>query len=103
MFGLSSRIQVPRPWEEDTERTPRQVVPRPIQRPHPPLWFAASNLETSSVRGSRASACSGVTCYTHAEVKPHVEAYRGSDPYRDTDWSFHQQPCWRVRHRLRAR
>ena len=52
MFGLSSRIQVPRPWEEDTERTPRQVVPRPIQRPHPPLWFAASNLETFERAGA---------------------------------------------------
>ncbi len=65
---------------------PRQVVPRPIQQPHPPLWYAASNLETFERAGAAGVGVIGVTRYTHAEVKPHVEAYRAAikaaDPAR---------------------
>ena len=56
----------------------RQVVPRPIQRPHPPLWFAASNLETFERAGAAGVGVLGVTRYTHAEIRPHVEAYRAA-------------------------
>ena len=45
---------------------PRQVVPRPIQRPHPPLWYAASNLETFERAGAAGVGVLGVTRYTHA-------------------------------------
>ena len=57
---------------------PRQVVPRPIQRPHPPLWFAASNLETFERAGQAGVGVLGVTRYTPAETKPHVAAYRAA-------------------------
>ena len=56
----------------------RQVVPRPIQRPHPPLWFAASNLETFERAGAAGVGVLGVTRYTHAEIKPHIDAYRAA-------------------------
>jgi Luciferase-like monooxygenase len=56
----------------------RQVVPRPIQRPHPPLWFAASNLETFERAGEAGVGVLGVTRYTHAEIRPHIEAYRAA-------------------------
>jgi alkanesulfonate monooxygenase SsuD/methylene tetrahydromethanopterin reductase-like flavin-dependent oxidoreductase (luciferase family) len=63
---------------------PRQVVPRPIQRPHPPLWYAASNLETFARAGAAGVGVLGVTRYPPSEVKPYVEAYRaaikGADP-----------------------
>ncbi len=57
---------------------PRHVVPRPIQRPHPPLWYAASNLETFERAGAAGVGVLGVTRYTYAEVTPHVEAYRAA-------------------------
>lgn len=57
---------------------PRQVVPRPIQRPHPPLWFAASNLETFERAGAAGVGVLGVTRYTPEEVKPYVAAYRAA-------------------------
>lgn len=60
------------------ELPPRHVVPRPIQRPHPPLWFAASNLETFERAGAAGVGVLGVTRYTHAEVKPYVQAYRAA-------------------------
>ncbi|HXJ84954.1 MAG TPA: LLM class flavin-dependent oxidoreductase [Candidatus Methylomirabilis sp.] len=65
---------------------PRQVVPRPIQRPHPPLWYAASNLETFERAGAAGVGVLGVTRYTPAEIAPHVKAYRAAiasaDPQR---------------------
>jgi alkanesulfonate monooxygenase SsuD/methylene tetrahydromethanopterin reductase-like flavin-dependent oxidoreductase (luciferase family) len=57
---------------------PRQVVPRPVQRPHPPLWYAASNLETFERAGAAGVGVLGVTRYTPAEVRPHVQAYRAA-------------------------
>src|SRR5262249_48360903 len=57
---------------------PRQVVPRPTQRPHPPLWFAASNLETFERAGADGVGVLGVTRYTPEEVKPHIAAYRAA-------------------------
>jgi alkanesulfonate monooxygenase SsuD/methylene tetrahydromethanopterin reductase-like flavin-dependent oxidoreductase (luciferase family) len=42
----------------------RQVVPRPIQQPHPPLWYAASNLETFERAGADGVGVLSVTRYT---------------------------------------
>jgi alkanesulfonate monooxygenase SsuD/methylene tetrahydromethanopterin reductase-like flavin-dependent oxidoreductase (luciferase family) len=54
----------------------RHVLPRPVQTPHPPLWYAASNLETFLRAGQDGVGVLGVTRYTPAEVKPHIAAYR---------------------------
>ncbi len=56
----------------------RQVVPRVVQRPHPPLWYAASNLETFERAGAAGVGVLGVTRYTPEQVKPHVDAYRAA-------------------------
>ena len=56
---------------------PRQVVPRPIQRPHPPLWFAASNLETFERAGrSKCRSCSRGNAPARASAPP-LPAPRG--------------------------
>lgn len=57
---------------------PRQVVPRAIQRPHPPLWYAASNLETFERAGADGVGVLSVTRYTPEQIKPHVQAYRAA-------------------------
>ena len=57
---------------------PRQVIPRPIQRPHPPLWYAASNLETFERAGADGVGVLSVTRYTPDQVKPHIDAYRAA-------------------------
>ena len=54
----------------------RYVIPRPIQRPHPPLWVAASNLETYAHAGRQGMGVIGVTRNTPAETKPFIDAYR---------------------------
>lgn len=56
----------------------RYVVPRPLQRPHPPLWVAASNLETYEHAGRQGMGVIGVSRNTPAETKPCIAAYRSA-------------------------
>ena len=56
----------------------RHVVPRPIQRPHPPIWVAASNFETWEHAGRQGFGCIGVTRNTPEETKPFIDAYRAA-------------------------
>lgn len=62
---------------------PRHVVPRPTQRPHPPIWVAASNFETWAHAGRQGFGCIGVTRNTPEETKPFIAAYRAA--IRSTD------------------
>ena len=63
---------------------PRQVIPRPIQKPHPPLWVAASNIETWARSAERGVGVIGVTRMPPEEAKPAVQEYwsiiRHADP-----------------------
>ena len=65
----------------------RKVVPRPLQAPHPPLWTAASNLESWARAAKRGLGVIGVTRLPPEEAKPAVEAYwreiKASNP---DDW-----------------
>jgi len=56
----------------------RHVIPRVVQRPHPPLWVAASNFETYEHAGRQGVGVIGVTRNTPAETKPAVAAYRAA-------------------------
>lgn len=56
----------------------RHVVPRPIQRPHPPIWVAASNFETYEHAGRQGLGVIGVTRNTPEETKPWIAAYRAA-------------------------
>ncbi len=53
----------------------RQVVPRPIQKPHPPLWTAASNLNTWTHAARQGLGVIGVTRVPPEEAKPAVQEY----------------------------
>jgi alkanesulfonate monooxygenase SsuD/methylene tetrahydromethanopterin reductase-like flavin-dependent oxidoreductase (luciferase family) len=56
----------------------RNVVPKPVQRPHPPLWVACSNRETIKL-----AARLGMGALTFAFVDP-SEAKHWVDEYYDT-------------------
>ena len=69
----------------------RQVVPRPVQRPHPPLWTAASNLETWVHAGKRGLGVIGVTRIPPEDAEPAVAAYWeaiGNSTAEDWDGKF---------------
>jgi alkanesulfonate monooxygenase SsuD/methylene tetrahydromethanopterin reductase-like flavin-dependent oxidoreductase (luciferase family) len=57
---------------------PRNVVPKPVQKPHPPLWVACSNRETI-----RLAAQLGIGALTFAFVDPE-EARHWVDEYYTT-------------------
>lgn len=66
------------------ELPPRDVRPRPLQRPHPPLWVAASNLASYEWAGRQGVGVIGVTRNSIAETRAAIRAYRqaisGADP-----------------------
>jgi alkanesulfonate monooxygenase SsuD/methylene tetrahydromethanopterin reductase-like flavin-dependent oxidoreductase (luciferase family) len=55
---------------------PRYVVPRPVQRPHPPLWIAASNFATYEQAARLGVGVIGVTRNSVTETKSVIAAYR---------------------------
>jgi alkanesulfonate monooxygenase SsuD/methylene tetrahydromethanopterin reductase-like flavin-dependent oxidoreductase (luciferase family) len=77
---------IPRMWREDpfsmhgrywTVDPPVSVLPKPIQKPHPPMWVAATNPNTFLLAAERGL---GVLCFTLGveldEVRKRVQLYR---------------------------
>lgn len=62
---------------------PRHVLPRPVQRPHPPLWVAASNLSSYERAGRQGLGVIGVTRNSITETRDAIRAYRSA--IRSTD------------------
>ena len=52
----------------------RQVIPRPVQKPHPPLWVAASNPETWARAATRVAGDRGNPSAPE-EAKPSIQEY----------------------------
>ncbi|MBV8915298.1 MAG: LLM class flavin-dependent oxidoreductase, partial [Acetobacteraceae bacterium] len=54
----------------------RDVLPRPLQRPHPPLWAAASNLGSYEYAARQGIGVIGVTRNSIAETREAIRIYR---------------------------
>ncbi len=54
----------------------RNVLPKPVQKPHPPLWVAVSSPETAIQAAERGIGCLGVSIGTPEEYRKRVEDYR---------------------------
>lgn len=54
---------------------PRNVVPKPVQKPHPPMWVAASRRETTMVAGRLGIASLGFGFETPEELGERSEEY----------------------------
>ena len=54
----------------------RHVLPRPVQRPHPPLWIAASNLSTYEQAARQGLGVIGVTRNSVSETRDAIRKYR---------------------------
>ncbi|HEX5326332.1 MAG TPA: LLM class flavin-dependent oxidoreductase, partial [Acetobacteraceae bacterium] len=52
------------------------VVPRPVQRPHPPLWIAASNFATYEQAAKLGVGVIGVTRNSISETRSAIARYR---------------------------
>lgn len=54
----------------------RDVLPRPVQKPHPPLWVAASNLNTYEFAARQGVGVIGVTRNSVDETREAIATYR---------------------------
>jgi alkanesulfonate monooxygenase SsuD/methylene tetrahydromethanopterin reductase-like flavin-dependent oxidoreductase (luciferase family) len=70
----------------------RHVVPRPIQSPHPPLWVAATNIETYEHAGRQGLGVIGVTRNTPAETKAAIDGYRAAIRSADSSTLIARKP-----------
>jgi len=81
---------IPRMWREDpftmrgkywTVDPPVSVIPKPIQKPHPPIWVASTNPDTFLLAAERGL---GVLCFTLGieleEVRRRIQVYRDRIP-----------------------
>jgi alkanesulfonate monooxygenase SsuD/methylene tetrahydromethanopterin reductase-like flavin-dependent oxidoreductase (luciferase family) len=55
---------------------PSYVVPKPIQKPHPPMWLAGSNPETFTIAGKRGLGMLGFVTGTPQQLAPRIAAYK---------------------------
>lgn len=75
---------IPRMWTEEEfewngkyfKMPPRNVLPKPIQDPHPPMWVAVSSPETAVQAAERGIGMLGVTLGTPADYRRLVADYR---------------------------
>jgi alkanesulfonate monooxygenase SsuD/methylene tetrahydromethanopterin reductase-like flavin-dependent oxidoreductase (luciferase family) len=75
---------IPKMWTEEEfewhgkyfSMPPRNVLPKPIQDPHPPMWVAVSSPETAVQAAERGIGMLGVTLGTPADYKRLVADYR---------------------------
>ena len=65
-------------WEyhgEHFDFPPRNVIPKPRQKPHPPLWVACSQLETIRMAGRRGMGALGFQFVSAEAAQAWVHAY----------------------------
>ena len=83
---LEAVEMIPRMWREDpfthhgkywSVDQPISVIPKPIQKPHPPMWVAATNPVTFELAAERGL---GALCFTLGvelkDVEPRIRLYR---------------------------
>jgi alkanesulfonate monooxygenase SsuD/methylene tetrahydromethanopterin reductase-like flavin-dependent oxidoreductase (luciferase family) len=83
MWEESTRAVV-RMWTSDNfgwegrhfSMPPRNVLPKPLQKPHPPLWVAVQSPETAVQAGERGIGMLGVTLGAPLDYQQMVKDYR---------------------------
>ena len=79
-----SLTMVPKIWESDTFEwegrfwnvPPRQVLPKPYQKPHPPIWVAALQPSTYELAAQKGIGVMALGISAPSILAPHVKAYR---------------------------
>ena len=79
-----SLTMIPKIWESDYfewegrfwSAPPRQVLPKPYQNPHPPLWVAALQPSTYKVAAEKGIGVLSFGSSAPEYLKPHIQEYR---------------------------
>jgi alkanesulfonate monooxygenase SsuD/methylene tetrahydromethanopterin reductase-like flavin-dependent oxidoreductase (luciferase family) len=78
---------VPRMWTEDpfefhgqfVSIPPRSIVPKPLQKPHPPIWMAATSPQSWEIAGRNGIGILGLTIFVSVpQLEDRVRAYRAA-------------------------
>jgi alkanesulfonate monooxygenase SsuD/methylene tetrahydromethanopterin reductase-like flavin-dependent oxidoreductase (luciferase family) len=76
---LVARMMVEEPFAgadgEHLAMPPRNVVPKPLQKPHPPLWVAGSRRETVRLAAERGVGAQTFSFAEPADVGPWIDEY----------------------------
>jgi len=86
---------IPKMWTSETfswqgeyfNVPPRQVLPKPIQKPHPPLWMACTQPESFRIAGARGLGALSFGFIAPGMLEASISLYRdaitGADPVGD--------------------
>jgi alkanesulfonate monooxygenase SsuD/methylene tetrahydromethanopterin reductase-like flavin-dependent oxidoreductase (luciferase family) len=78
---------VPRMWTEDpfehrgrfVNVPPRSIIPKPLQKPHPPMWMAATSPQSWEIAGRNGIGILGLTIFVSIpQLQDRVRAYRAA-------------------------
>lgn len=66
---------------------PRVVVPKPLQKPHPPMWLACTSPSSFETAGRYGLGCLSFTTGGPSELRPLIDSYRNAirDPQPISD------------------
>ena len=79
-----SLTMIPKIWSSDTFEwegrfwsvPPRQVLPKPYQKPHPPIWVAALQPSTYELAARKGIGVMALGVNAPSVLEPHIKAYR---------------------------
>ncbi|MFQ6028002.1 MAG: LLM class flavin-dependent oxidoreductase, partial [Dehalococcoidia bacterium] len=79
-----SLTMIPKIWESDMFEwegrfwnvPPRQVLPKPYQKPHPPLWVAALQPSTYQLAAEKGIGVLSFGASAPDVLRPHIDTYR---------------------------
>jgi len=78
---------IPRMWTEDpfefhgryVNIPPRSIIPKPLQKPHPPIWMAATSPQSWEIAGRNGIGILGLTIFVSVpQLQDRVRAYRAA-------------------------
>jgi alkanesulfonate monooxygenase SsuD/methylene tetrahydromethanopterin reductase-like flavin-dependent oxidoreductase (luciferase family) len=79
-----SLTMIPKIWESDYfewegrfwQVPPRQVLPKPYQKPHPPIWVAALQPSTYELAAQKGIGVMALGVSAPSVLEPHIKSYR---------------------------
>ena len=79
-----SLTMIPKIWESSTFEwegrfwnvPPREVLPKPYQKPHPPIWVAALQPATYQLAAKKGIGVMALGINAPSVLEPHIKAYR---------------------------
>ncbi len=91
---------IPKMWTQDTfswegdyfSVPPRNVIPRPVQKPHPPMWMACTQPESFRLAGSKGLGALSFGFIAPGVLEASLSVYRSRDRRCGAGGRLRQQP-----------